>query len=410
MKIKTLLFLLLSTSAFAQQFTVSSKITGVTASGLHSVPLTPEFRSHADVNLSGIRIWDSKKKEVPYLLEKVNEGISKYNFKEYTILSKSVVADTASQVVIQNTDPAKWDAITLAIANTDATKTYSISGSHDNKEWFGLVNNQMISGLYSHTDTLVYKTLPMPVNAYRYLKISFNDKKTLPLNILAAGSVNGTHTAPTLLEAANSHIKIMQLALEKKTRITISFNDPVTINRIAFAIKSPSLYKRDARLFVQRAKRRKKKTVPYMEEFYSFDISSSSKNVIDGLNLNENTVVIEIDNKDNEPLEIASVKVYQNPVKLIADLKPGEQYTVMAGNKKLNAPDYDLENFRDQISNDIPTDTLAKPVVLSAKPKGINGGKSPWIMWVCIAIGALILSYFCYSLVQDLKKKENPAP
>ena len=410
MKTKILLLLLLSASAFAQQFTASSKITGVKNSGLHAVPLTPEFRSHADVNLSGIRVWDSRKKEVPYLLEEANEAVSKYNFKEYTLLSKSVIADTISQVIVQNTGAKKWDAITLAIANTDAAKTYSISGSHDNKEWFGLVNNQMISGLYSHTDTLVYKTLPMPVNAYRYLKISFNDKKTLPLNILAAGSVTGTQTAPVLLEAANSHVKIMQLALEKKTRVTISFNEPVTINRITFTIKSPSLYKRNARLFLQRVKRRKKKTVPYMEEFYAFDLNSSSKNVIDGLNLIENKVVIEIDNKDNEPLEIASVKVFQNPVKLIADLKAGKQYTVMAGNKELAAPDYDLENFRDQISDSIPKAALAKPVLLSAKPKGINGGKSPWIMWVCIAVGALILLYFCYSLVQDLKKKENPAP
>ena len=405
---KFLLLLLVSCYGFAQEFTVSAKLSGIKQDGLHSVVLSPDFRACADANLNGIRIKDSKGKEIPYFLQNANKNISKYNFKEYEIVSKNVVTDTSSQVIIKNTPDTKWDQVTLAIANTDASKTYSISGSNDNTQWFGLVNNQMLGDLYSHTDTLVYKTLSMPVNAYRYIKISFNDKKTLPVNILAAGKVIGSQTTAQLQEVANTHVKITQLILEKRTRITISFNNPVTVNKIAFAIKGPAFYQRNATLLVPRVRSKRKKTITYMEEAYAFDLNSASKNDLENLNLTEDKIVIEVENKDNEPLDIASIKVYQAPVNLIGYFKAGENYTVLAGNPKLSEPDYDIKNFKDQVSDTIPKAVLAKAVVLSARPKGINGGNSPWIMWACIAAGALILSYFCYSLVQDLNKKEKP--
>jgi hypothetical protein len=404
---KTLLLLLVSYYGFAQQFTVTSKLLGIQKDGLHTIVLTPDFRAYADENLSGIRVKDSKGKEVPYFLESAGKSISKYNFKEYTILSKAMVTDTSSQVIIQNTLGTKWDQVTLAIANTDASKTYSISGSHDNKEWFGLVNNQILGDLYSHSDTLVYKTLAMPVNAYKYIKISFNDKKTLPVNILAAGKVTGTQTTAVLQEVANAHVKVFELT-EKKTQITITFNNPVTVNQIAFNVASPVLYHRNATIYVERTKQRKKKIVTYLEEVYSFELNSSSPNVLQNLGFTENKLVIEIDNKDNGPLIMDWVKLYQTPVNLVGYFKAGEHYTVMAGNPQLSEPDYDIKNFKEQMPDSIAKATMDKTVVLSVKPKGINGGNSPWIMWVCIAAGALILLYFCYSLVQDLNKKEKP--
>lgn len=397
---------MISCTAFAQQFTVASKISGIKESGLHSLTLTPEFRSYADVNIDGIRIFDSKKKEVPYWINTDRKSTAKYGFTAYQILYRKTVADTVSQIVIKNEKAVKWDDITLAIANTDARKTYSISGSNDDKQWFGLVNNQVLDGLSSADDTLVYKTLSMPVNAYRFLKISFSDKKTLPVNVIAVGKITGTLLPGILQEVHDPHIKILQLAIEKKTRITISFNNPVTVNQIVLNIAGPSLYNRNAVLLLPRTRKRRKKNIPYFEPAGNFMLSSSGKNVID-TELTESTFVLEIDNRDNAPLEIKSVKVLQAPVSLVADLKAGEEYTVKAGNIRLAAADYDLIDFKDSLPPVLPKATLLKPVSLVSQSKGINGGKSPWIMWACIAVGAVVLSYFCYSLVKDMKSNQN---
>lgn len=405
---KILVLLLVTCHGFAQKFSASAKVSDIKTTGLHTIVLPPDFRSHADANRDGIRILNSKGKEVPYFLDDADKSISKYGFKPYTLVSKNKVPNIASNVVIENIPNTKWNEVTLAIANTDAHKSYSISGSHDNKEWFGLVNNQLLTDLYSHEDTLVYKTLAMPVNAYRYIKVSFNDKKTLPINVVAAGKVTDTLTGPVMQEAANAHIKITQLYNEKKTRITAMFNNPVTINQIVFHITAPAFYQRSTKIQVSRLQKRRKRTYSYLDEVYRFDLNSASKNIAGDLSLTENNLVIDIDNKDNEPLSIASIRLYQAPVNIIAYFTAGEHYTVMAGDPQLTAPDYDIKNFKEQMPASLPKAILA-PTVLLAKPQGINGGKSPWIMWVCIAVGAVILLYFCYSLVKDMKSKEPTA-
>jgi len=407
---KIALLLLLSFSGFAQQFTVASKISKVEKNGLHTIPLTPDFRCFADVNLAGLRIQDGSGKEVPYILSTPEKSRIQSGFEKYPMLLRRIVADSVTQVLVEHLSAEKWQDITLAIANTDAVKTYSISGSNDNSEWFGLVNNQVLSGLYSHADTEVYKTLPMPINTYKYIKIEFNDKTSLPLNITAAGKITGKPIATSLQEVKDAHVKITQMILEKKTRVIITFNHPAIIDEIVFKITGPDLYKRSAALFVSRTHTLRKKTSTYLEQEFAFDLTSSGKNSISDLNLIENKVVIDIDNKDNEPLDIASVKLYHTPVNVIANLKSGEKYTILAGNVQLPEPDYDLKSFRNQIPAVLPQATLSKPQPVNAKPKGLNADKSPWIMWACIAVGALILFYFCYNLVRDMKNSEKTAP
>ncbi len=405
---KLLLLLLLSISGFAQQFTVSSKVTDIKTSGLHSILLTPEFRCNADLNIGGIRIHNSKGKEVPYIMTTAGKSSIESGFEKYPMLLKRITTDSVTQVLIENISGNKWHEITLAIANTDAVKTYSISGSYDNAEWFGLVNKQTLEGLSSHADTFVYKTLVMPVNTYKYYKIEFDDKNSLPLNITAAGKITGRQIPAELQEIANAHVKITQMLLEKQTRITITFNELIIINQLSFTINAPNLYNRSATLFVSRTQKVKKKTVTNLEPVSSFDLNSSSANIVSGLDLIENKIVIDIDNKDNEPLEIASVKLLQMPVNLVADLEAGEQYTVLGGDAELTSADYDLNDFKNKIPKNLPEAKLGKPEILTTKTKGINSDKSPWIMWVCISIGAIILAYFCYSLVKDMKSNEKP--
>jgi hypothetical protein len=404
---KIVLLLLLSYNGIAQQFTVSAKVKNIGKDGLHSIALTPDFRKHADANLAGIRIEDSNGKEVPYFLSSTGKSRIESRFTKYPMLLKRVATDSVTQIFIEHVSGEKWNEVTLAITNTDAVKTYSISGSNDNTEWFGLVNNQTLSGLYSHADTTVYKTLPMPVNTYKYLKIEFSDKASLPFNITAAGTITGKPITNELQEIRDAHVKITEMILEKKTRVTITFNNPAIIDRMVFDIKAPQLYKRNAAIFVSRSHTRRKKATTYLEQEFAFNLTSSGKNVIDDLNLIENKIVIDIDNKDNEPLEIGSVKLYHTPVSIIADLKSDEKYTVLAGDMTLQEPDYDLKNFKNQIPDVLPQATLSKAEFTTGRAKGINADKSPWIMWACISIGAIILSYFCYSLVRDMKNSEN---
>jgi hypothetical protein len=148
-----------------------------------------EIRSFSKEELGDFRILDAKGIEVPYYILQGNTETNSSSFSECKILSKTTIPKSKSILIFEN-PKTTIDTIVLSITNSDVTKSYSISGSNDQKEWYGLVNNALLTDLENKETTSVYKTIPLPLTSYRYLKIEWNDKKTLPINVLKIGFFN----------------------------------------------------------------------------------------------------------------------------------------------------------------------------------------------------------------------------
>ena len=72
----------------------------------------------------------------------------------------------------------------FTIANYSGSKTYNLSGSNNQKQWFGLVNKGYLYNLQNAENTSVEKVVSFPLCEYKYLKIDFNDSNSLPINVL----------------------------------------------------------------------------------------------------------------------------------------------------------------------------------------------------------------------------------
>lgn len=392
---------------FSQEFSVSAKLSNIKTNGLHSVLLTPKIRSIGNDNLSDLRIYDSKNREVPYFLTNDFQTTSTA-FEEFKILSKNSSPGKSSSVIFENQTAKNLNGFTLAIANSDVSKTYNVSGSADLKQWFGLVNNAELYDLSDNQSTFIYKNISVPTNLYRYIKVEFNDKKTLPVAILKAGNFSSLTTASKIQELKTEDYKIEEFTKEKKTRITFKFNAPQIIDQISFEIKNPSLYRRNATVLVNRTRTYKKRKKEYQENVAYFELTSNSKNTFTLPELRENEITIEVENQDNQPLSIGEVKLYQNPIHFVADLNAGENYTLKLGNPDLIAPQYDLSTFQNTISKVLPEAEISDIKVNFKKPAQHSSNSeiwnNPWVMWVCIGLGGLVIFYFSVSLMKDMKK------
>ena len=234
-----LAFLIFPSILFSQEFSLEGKISGVQKNGLHSVLLTPEIRSISKEDLSDIRFFDSKNKETPYFLTNDFKTTSTA-FEEFKIISKNNVPNKISSVIFENNSNKNITEITLAIANSDVEKSYNISGSNDLSEWFGLVNNRLLYDLTDSDNTFIYKNISVPNNKYRYLKVDFNDKKTLPIAVLKVGKFSSQISPSALQEITKEDFKIQEFPKEKKTRITFKFENAPIIDQISFTIKNAS--------------------------------------------------------------------------------------------------------------------------------------------------------------------------
>lgn len=402
-----IVFLILPSLLFSQDFTVEGKISGIKTNGLHSVLITPEIRSLSNENLSDIRIFDSKNRETPYFLTNDFKTTSTA-FEEYKIISKSNVVNKSSSVVFENSSNKNITELTLAIANSDVEKSYNISGSNDLSEWFGLVNNRLLYDLSDSENTFIYKNISVPNNQYRYLKIDFNDKKTLPIAVLKVGKFSSQTSSSALQEIKKEDFKIQEFPKEKKTRITFKFENSQAINQISFTIKNASLYRRTAKIIVNRSEVYKKRKKNYEEILENFELASNATNTFSIGELREKEFYIDIENQDNQPLSIAEVKLFQLPIYAVADLISRENYTLKAGNSNLTEPHYDLSSFQNSISKALPEAQITAITKIKKSPrttaKNTAIWSQPWFMWVCIGIGGLIIFYFSLSLIKDMKK------
>jgi hypothetical protein len=406
--IKFLVFLFVSNLLLAQHKT-TAKIETVKENGLHKIVLPTEIRSFSKEELGDFRILDAKSMEVPYYISQGNTQAVTSSFVECKIISKTVIPKNKTTLIFEN-PKATIEEIALSITNSDVTKTYSISGSNDQKEWFGLVNNSFLNGLENNNVTSILKPIHFPLSSYRYLKIDFNDKKTLPINVLKIGYFASKTTFNTLLEIIPKNIKILQIPVEKKTQIYIAFDNPQIVNQISFEITKPNLFQRNAQICVNPKRARNQKGAVFPETLTNFELNSNQKNSFSIPQLFEKEWFIEIDNQDNPPLTFSTIQFFQNQIAVIADLKANEKYTITTGNPELQSPEYDLENFKNSLDSTLPEAKIYDIKHLSSienHTKNQSFWQQSWFMWLCISLGGLAILYFTSSLVKDMKNNSS---
>ena len=407
MKLTKFILLLLITNLSFGQYQTTAKLKKVAQSGFNEIILSPEIRSLSKQDLSDIRLFDAKGNEVPYFI-KASQNVSSNTFDIYTIVSKTTVPKKSTSVIIAIPSNKHNNQLSLFIANSDAEKKYSVSGSDDQKEWFGISDAQTLYDLNSTSETSVIKTISYPLSTYKYLKIDFDDRKTLPINVLKVGNFNSKLQKSALQEIYPKKSVTKEIPSEKETQIHILFDAPQVINEVSFEISQPTYYKRTAVLYRKIKHQTKRKSQIFDEEITSFELNSNATNTFIFPQIFEKEFFIKIKNHDNQPLSISKIKYYQKPISIIADLNSNENYILKTGNKNLREPEYDLSNFKTNIAGNLPQTTLYhiqqnNPAKTSKASQSF--WQQSWFMWLCIILGGITILFFTASLVKDLKRK-----
>ncbi|OEK07832.1 hypothetical protein A8C32_15220 [Flavivirga aquatica] len=406
MKIYNLLIVLFTVSAsFSQNY--KGTISVIEQDGLHKIMLTPEVRSASHDNFNFLRVNTFDKREVPYVLF-YNTDKTFSTFSPIEIASKKVIKDSVSSFIIENIKGQKQDHITLQIVNTKVSKSYDVYGSDNGNDWFGLAANKRLTSINSPNKTTVEKTIYFPLNAYKFLRINFNDKNSLPINVLGAGTYKSKFFIQDAIEIEFFKQEVVFLKEKKVTQIRFTAPNTHKINAISFKVNT-QFFLRDAKIVVEKTRKIKKRIETYNQVLTSFQLNSKNKNSFVFNNLNEKEFIIEIDNQDNPPLDIDNIALLQKPVYLVSNLKKEEAYKILI-DSTLSKPSYDLGNFISNKTANIEEASISnflkvkKEIVVS---KGKIFWQTPLFMWICIALGGIIVVYFAIGLLRDIGNQEK---
>jgi len=414
---KKLLYILIIALSFgkinAQSYSHQAPINGLKESGLYKISLNPELKQYMAKDLHDTRIHDSSQREVPYVVLSEPLLKSKSDFIEYKILSQKHFGNY-SEIVIHNPNKDKISNIAFNINNSDAYKYCAIEGSEDMKQWYSVSEDQELSLAYNDVYTNTYKVIYFPLNNYSYFRLLVDDWRAEPLKINSAGYFKNSVIAGKLNDVVFTK-SISEDKVNKKTIIQLSFSNNQEVSRLDFKVKAPRLYMRHATIYVNRERKLKHdKVEKYREALYDFNLSSDYPLLFDVPYLNEKEVFIEIENKDNPPLEIESISCKQLASYLVCDLNANNQYHLRFGNNDMKLPEYDLANFVSSIPQLLPEAAVGAikeipKTAVNVKEKEISFFETKQFLWLCLGLGSIIIFFFSKSLLKDMasKKEEN---
>jgi hypothetical protein len=189
----------------------------------------------------------------------------------------------------------------------------------------------------------------------------------------------------------------------KKTVIDVAFEYAVQASQLSMEIKAPAFYKREATiLFMEQG-------LPYKQN-HDILIYSEEKSTYNLGLKSVKDLQIEIQNHDDIPLSIGSIRFFQKPVYMICSLLPGETYYLNSMHMNTPMPRYDLKYFRNKISSKLPVAVLEE--MKTGKPaqteiKNSNKRKdlpeTRWFMWTCIGLGGIMTLFFAVRLLRDMR-------
>ncbi len=395
----------------AQSYSHQAPVTGLKETGLYKIPLNPDLKQYMAKDLHDTRIHDSTQREVPYVVLSEPLLKSKSDFIEYKILSQKHFGNY-SEIVIHNPNRDKISNIAFNINNSDAYKYCAIEGSEDMKQWYSVSEDQELSLAYNDVYTNTYKVIYFPLNNYSYFRLLVDDWRAEPLKINSAGYFRNSVIAGKLNDVVFTK-SISEDKIGKKTIIQLLFSNNQEVNRLDFKVKNPRLYMRHAAIYVNRERKLKHdKVEKYRELLYEFNLSSDYPLLFDMPYLNEKEVFIEIENKDNPPLELESISCKQLASYLVCDLNADNKYHLRFGNNALKIPEYDLANFVSSIPQLLPEAAIGaikeipkSKVTVEEKQKSFFETKQ--FLWICLGLGSIIIFFFSKSLLKDMANRNE---
>lgn len=403
MKCKILILIFFCTCfGFSQSH--KATLSKIEKDGFHQITISPEIISASKDNLDYFRILDQSNKEVPFSICNNSRNNALF-FQKLNMLSQSNSNDSITSIIVSLNELKNITELSLIISNTTIKKSYSISGSNNQQEWFGLVSNQLLSNLNNENGSNVEKIISLPINNYKFLRFDFNNKKSLPINILEIGYyINGRNDVEKTV-LTDFKYKISEDKKHKKTILTFTSDNFQRVDGVSFDVTT-KLFLRNASVLVNRTRKVKKRTETFQKEIASFNLNSNTSNAFQFNAFFEKEFMIEIDNQDNQPIEISKIKIFQNKMFVVADLKKNGTYKIII-DSAFSKPNYDLANFTQNLSSDLPKATILNVKKINTKINNASEKtfwQKPIFLWSAILLTLILLAYFVFNMLKDVEK------
>lgn len=370
----------------------------VKESGYYNIEVDQELIGTSKYNLRDLRLVKKDSVEIPYFIRSASpvQAVSSYeNYK----LKENTVRDSLNVIVVDNEARESLERFYVTIAGADVKINGSIRGSDDLKQWY-IVKRESTISKYQGTDGDNMLILDFPKGKYRYYEITLANDQRSPLQVKSVDNIANS----SIYGQFSSIPSMNRFELVNKDKNTIiSFPDlqyAYVIAKVEFYINDKIGYLRNASL---------QDTVKHYNQYFTLSSKGDNMFFLEGGRFSAGGSVVMIENGDNPPLQIDSVRFYGLKRYICAYLEAGDKVQLKLDESVNTSPKYDIEHFKDEIAEDIPvlkTKNLSSVIIPEVRREQLLI-ENPIFMWsIIIGIG-LLLTILCVKMLKGLKKEKS---
>ena len=372
----------------------------------HKIELPVEIFSKIKPDFSDIRIIGLTKEndtlEVPYI---INEGSEKVSAKkmDFSLLNQSK-NENGFFYTYELTNESTINQLTLDFSEKNFDWRVSLQGSQNQDEWFSILEDYRVLAIDNELTRFSFTKLIFPNSRYRYYRLHI-DTKNKPNLISTTLSMNDTIQGKFRLYEKTKTLVSEEKAL-KQTIIDIDLQLPVPVSMLTFFIKDTIDYFRPITIkYLQDSTKSQDGWNYIYSTLQAGTLNSFEKNKFHLNNIVLKKIKLIIENDDNRPLQIDSVRIEGNVYSLEARFDKPAKYFLLYGNTDASKPKYDITRFTEKIPSSL---TLVETGDEEMKNKIGISEKAPlfenkmWL-WLIMTITIIILGWFSFKMMQEKK-------
>jgi len=398
MKQYILLFLILSAPCAFAQIEWKAELPVVEKSGYYNVELNQEL---IGAGLKYLKIFGENNNETPYFIRSTNPITETENFESFALIKNST-KDSLNSIIVDNKTAENLNRFCIILQQADTRKYASLRGSNNMKQWYIVKRQTSVSGFAGQSDeNTEMLIIDFPQGNYRYYEITlWNDQKS-PLEVLKVGKIRNSNIYGNFTEIGFGNPAIENDSKNKNTSLSFpELKHTYCVNKIEFGIKNKPDYYRQATI-----------TDSITNGYNRFSLSSGDENtlLLDNLFFTPETRII-IENQNNPPVAVDSVKFYGLCRYACLYLEAGKKYQLSLNSKDPVSADYDIEHFRNKIPADIP---VLKVNNLQSIPEKVAPKRAPTLLerpvflWSVIIIVGAFLVFICVRMLKEKGKEKD---
>ena len=401
--ISAVFYTLSSVSAQIDEFWYKRELTGISGQW-HKIALPDDIYDKTSHYLSGMRIYGITTSgdtiEAPYVLQSTESTAT-----EKEVIFKLINTSNNSKgfyFTFEITASNIINCVNLDFEQKNFDWRLKIEGSDNRRDWFTIVDDYRIVAINNDETSYNFTTVSFPDSKYRYLRFFIPSDEAPVLNkasILFKESINGEYrTFPYKL-----NYSIVEYGDNK---IDIDMGRWVPINYIKINVNDTIDYYRNVSVdYIIDSAKVSNKWIFHNSYLTSGIISSFEENILSFRSVLAKRLTIEINNNDNKPLTVNSIEIKGNIPDMAARFPKQGQYFLVYGNPEMGVPEYDLEQFRDKIPEDLTALTLGEEQIQKTANQFIDKSllKSKLWLWAVMIVIIALLGWSSVKMIVKTK-------